>query len=621
MITIFKDGYDLLNPHFISVQTALKRIKEGKSKATCEAIWKATDEKEITKLKLTLPSVLFHGKFEKEVEKEYKTGAKAGQKYLSKRDDTSITEYSGYLVLDFDKCDVEAKKRDLSKDPYIYAAWVSPSGKGVKALIKVPQKQEHHYQYYAAILEKYKDADPTSRSLSRLCFESYDPAIHINEQSKIWEKRKIEIDRTKEKICVDIILNAPSGQGHYSCLKAAYLAGGFTASGLLNEAQILPALKSAAQIRRPNEVKDSESAIEAAFRQGTTHPLSDLTDMAKVDDYVRSIFSRKRSIDPSKYVVTREKIVEASTMYNEDKIQKARGLGIPELDHFLVFRDNSFYTITGGKGAGKSTTMLYLYTLDAIKNASKSLMVMYENDHFEAEQEVIGFKVQNQAKWVYNNRRKEYEDAADFFHEHFTILNIPPDFTIYDIFELAGKVNSQSKYHRLFIDPLFKVPDTEDYAKNKKIASYCEPFATDIMSLYISMHPTGKAQREGGQPRDLDAEFGSMYSNAADITMTIARNYKSEDESERNTVNLAIDKMRSKRLYGGSETYKDCPIKFEWMWKRHGYRMYVPSINQGGGYVTIDNPIDYLQGKEKPLNLSLTSESSIFDEEVGDAPF
>jgi hypothetical protein len=115
------------------------------------------------------------------------------------------------------------------------------------------------------------------------------------------------------------------------------------------------------------------------------------------------------------------------------------------------------------------------------------------------------------------------------------------------------------------------------------------------MSLYISMHPTGKSQRDGGQPRDLDGEFGSMYSNAADITMTIARDYKSDDPSTRNTVNLAIDKMRSKKLYGGNETYKDCPIKFEYLWKKNGYRIWVPDIETGQNYDVIENPFEQIK--------------------------
>lgn len=619
IVTIFKDGYDLLGAHYISVSTALERIKNGRSKALIEEIRgliTTADPQIISKKKLALPSVLFHGKFDKEIEKEYTSGNKKGQKYRSRRDDLSISQHSGLAILDFDKCNVAEKKLSLSKDEYIYAAWVSPSGYGIKALVRIPAETGSHHKYYSSLLDRYPDADPTSRSISRLCYESYDPDIYINTNSAVWTKIKVEVDRAKEKLCVEIIMQSPSGQGHYGCLKAGFLAGGFTASGFLDEQKILQSLYAAARIRRPNEEKDSVEAINAAFRHGMNQPIDKLTsytkgDFSGLDLALKSIFAQHKLINPESYIITRETITESSQRYNEGRVEKSKALGIAGLDNYLVFRDNSFYTITGGKGAGKSTTMLYLFTLDAIKNKSRNLMVMYENDHFEAEQDVIGFLCQNNPRWMYNNRRAEYNKAADFFHAHFTMLKIPVDFTIYDIFELSAKIQAQSKYNRLFIDPLFKVPETDDYAKNKKIAAYCQPFSQDVMSLYISMHPTGKAQREGGQPRDLDAEFGSMYSNAADITMTLARNYKSEDHSERNTVSLSIDKMRSKRLYGGGETFKDCPIRLEWMWKRHGYRLYVPLVE--GGYSIVENPIEEVSSNPK--------EESFFANSLDDSPF
>jgi hypothetical protein len=74
-LTIFKDGYDVSSPHYISLETALSRIRDGRSQKTCEIIrnliFQGADEKKIAKLKMSLPSVLFHGIFDKEIEKEF----------------------------------------------------------------------------------------------------------------------------------------------------------------------------------------------------------------------------------------------------------------------------------------------------------------------------------------------------------------------------------------------------------------------------------------------------------------------------------------------------------------------------------------------------------------------
>ena len=68
MITIFEDGYNITSPHYISIDTALERIKSGKSKETTLNIRSETDGSKRDKLKLSLPSVLFHGEFKTEVE-------------------------------------------------------------------------------------------------------------------------------------------------------------------------------------------------------------------------------------------------------------------------------------------------------------------------------------------------------------------------------------------------------------------------------------------------------------------------------------------------------------------------------------------------------------------------
>ena len=65
--------------------------------------------------KLELPVVCFSGEF-------------------SSRSDDALFEHSGFIVLDFDHVDVDATKKALGTDDFIYSCWTSPSGNGVKAL-------------------------------------------------------------------------------------------------------------------------------------------------------------------------------------------------------------------------------------------------------------------------------------------------------------------------------------------------------------------------------------------------------------------------------------------------------------------------------------------------------
>jgi len=595
MITIFEDGYNITSPHYISIDTALERIKSGKSKETTLNIRSETDGSKRDKLKLSLPSVLFHGEFKTEVEKEYKSGRRKGEKYKSFREDESITKHSGFLVLDFDKCDTISKVNQLKADPYTYACWVSPSGNGVKALIRCAPDLELHYNFYDAILERYPELDTTSKSVSRLCFESYDPDIYVNKDSKVWED--VIIARKPKEIkeyvpskrnykafdtAVSMVRSSYDGIKHDTLIKAAKLLSGFFAEGTVNEDEAFMVLRGEIQAKGVKDMAGAEKAILDGFEYGKSQPIYKTVNQQNLS-YTQSI-SRIDTVDLSKFIVSAKSIDADSEEYFNSEGNKWRGLGLPQLDAYLPWRDNCFQTVTGGKGAGKTTLMLYLFAQDSWINGTRRFIRSYENDAMELQNEVIGFLCGDNAEWAYKKDRAAYNKANEFFHHHFTILKFPPDTNFFQITDYAAQLNSQGTHSQLVIDPLFKVPETDDYAKNKRIASYCEPFATDVMSLIISMHPNGSTQRAGGQPKDLDAEFGAVYSNAADITTTMARDYKDKDPSVRNTVNFAIDKVRSKKLFGGNETARDCPIKFEYRWREHSYRIWVPKLGDEDNY-------------------------------------
>ena len=131
-VTIFKDVKSTKAPHHIQLATALSRIQRGKSKDLIHEIREGKKEK-----KLELPVVCFSGEF-------------------SSRADEALFEHSGYIVLDFDHVDVEATKTALATDDYIYACWVSPSGDGIKALVRItnPERHRDHFRALTAYLSR-----------------------------------------------------------------------------------------------------------------------------------------------------------------------------------------------------------------------------------------------------------------------------------------------------------------------------------------------------------------------------------------------------------------------------------------------------------------------------------
>jgi hypothetical protein len=222
-VTIFKDLYAKEDPHVIQIATALKRIQEGNSATTIEAIRNGAKD-----FKKTLPVVLFSG--------EFKT-----------RNDEALEKHSQYIVLDFDHIDVEASKAILSTDPYVYSCWVSPSGDGLKALIKIsnPERHRDHFRALRTYFHKQYDleVDESGINESRACFESYDPDIVINDDANTFgalatEKSESQVavsqsgvytDYLKLNLAARMIRQCDDGEKHNTLLRASRLCGGYVA--------------------------------------------------------------------------------------------------------------------------------------------------------------------------------------------------------------------------------------------------------------------------------------------------------------------------------------------------------------------------------------------------------
>jgi hypothetical protein len=196
-VTIFQNIRDTDTPFFRDVHIILERIKEGAG-ATKELVKKIRLEKrkpERQELKKQLPAICFSGTF-------------------NKRTDASLLQHSGLICLDFDgytkQKELLQDKENLSKNKYVFSVFISPSGNGLKVLVKIPADADNHTSFFNS-LEKYFNSayfDKTSKNLSRVCYESYDPLIFVNENSSIWdlieEPEYTEVSKTRDQATIPI---------------------------------------------------------------------------------------------------------------------------------------------------------------------------------------------------------------------------------------------------------------------------------------------------------------------------------------------------------------------------------------------------------------------------------
>jgi len=180
-VTLFQDIRSTSAPFIKNVTYVLDRIKTGKSRETVDAIRYEVNEGVVADLKKTLPCICFSGAF-------------------SNRSINGLKTHSGLICLDFDKfpddnATMQAAREALIDDKYVFALWTSPSGNGLKVLVKIPPSKENHKSYFDAIASYYSAPefdslgeyfDKKTSDVSRVCFESYDPELFYNPESELW---------------------------------------------------------------------------------------------------------------------------------------------------------------------------------------------------------------------------------------------------------------------------------------------------------------------------------------------------------------------------------------------------------------------------------------------------
>lgn len=190
IVSIFKKVTDTTNPFNKSALYCLERIKIGKSKDLVEQIRALPTKDEQKPIKAQLPGVCFNGTF-------------------TKRTIKGIDQRSGLIILDFDNMAHQSEavqfKELVSKDEYVFSAWISPSGKGVKVLVKIPT--DGNFKGYFDALRTHFDSDywdNVGSNIDRFCYESYDPDLYLNLDSTTWTQ--IEEPDIEEIGSIDVMI-------------------------------------------------------------------------------------------------------------------------------------------------------------------------------------------------------------------------------------------------------------------------------------------------------------------------------------------------------------------------------------------------------------------------------
>ena len=174
----FMDSLNGSNNRIVEVQKVLEQIKKGFWEKQIDDIQyhiNNGDTEQADELKVKLPAFTISAT------------------YKDKRKKENVESYSGLLHLDYDKLDnIQDVKSKIISNPYTYATFVSPSGKGLKVLVKCDNDLSTHTYAFNTLRTYYDnlldiESDKSVKDVLRLCFVSYDSDMYLNENSKVFK--------------------------------------------------------------------------------------------------------------------------------------------------------------------------------------------------------------------------------------------------------------------------------------------------------------------------------------------------------------------------------------------------------------------------------------------------
>ena len=190
-ISFYKGSTDTIGVE-VDYKKILAGIKDGRWQKDIQnllSLRESSGEDSYAESKKSLPSFTIAGTFHKRAMDQLK-------------------EWTTLIVLDIDNLEKQQMYTLFAafrEDPFVHACFISPSGAGLKIIIKLLRfvGPENHLRAFLALEEYFKQnyavaLDKSGKDISRLCYVSYDPELYFNEESQefVFEPEKINVGPT-----------------------------------------------------------------------------------------------------------------------------------------------------------------------------------------------------------------------------------------------------------------------------------------------------------------------------------------------------------------------------------------------------------------------------------------
>ena len=577
-VTIFKNIFSK-EPHFITVEKALERIKLGASKGLVLDIRLALDKEKANKLKLNLPSICFSGKF----------GAD--------RKDEQLVEHSGFIVLDFDDIsDLRDKQTEIIQKDFVYSCWVSPSGNGLKALVKIADGKKHR-EHFQSLQEIFPEIDRSGINVSRVCYESFDPDIYVNEKAVVFTKaKKIEKVVVSETETIDDSENFRrilkwltnkndafvTGERNTYIFKLASACCRFG----INEEAALSLISAEYLVSNDFTMSEMRGAVKSGYRANRAIVGSAILQKEKLVNKTTNyeIDVKKEFVDEKGENYRVEDVVygidvkDKALLINQNGFDKVLGVGVKELDYIFKPKRGEITLLTGignyGKTAWQKSQLLSRIIVYGEKIATFSPEDTPAEEYFH---DFVEMLLGCECTPFNPNRPSDevYEAAYDFISKHIfyisaEMLSPTPQYIKEKFLELIV----QEKVDFCCIDPFNQM--TNDYKGfGGRTDKYLETLLADFsrfakkndVYFWVIAHPKLMERDRTGNykcPDVFDVNDGAMWNNKMDNITVYHRPFAQTDP------NSPIAEFHSKKIKKKSVGRKGF-VMVEYIWERRRF--------------------------------------------------
>ena len=184
------------------------------------------------------------------------------------------------------------------------------------------------------------------------------------------------------------------------------------------------------------------------------------------------------------------------------RVKEGLKIGIPEIDEFLRYKQGNFNLIIGHANVGKTTVIIYLFVLWAIKHNLRFLIWSSENTPQSIVRKIIEFKM---GLPITEASDEQINNAISWCDNHFKVIDVDDLYTYKQLINEAKQIKSVWNYDSLLIDPynsLSKDPTLQKLVGNSHDYDY--QVASEFRLLAKKQNITLYLNAHGGRPTSFD---------------------------------------------------------------------------------------------------------------------